>query len=660
MSIGNGGPETSADAATDELGGRLDALRAEARLAGKRITKPHPLVLSLRSDEDEVLLIPGSSWAAARDALTPYEVVLRGGSSVLVLLGAPSRRALDEALELGLAAVVRAQPTADELFVAIHTAFELLSARGRAARRGEWVTRYRSEIGELVEIAQALTTERRLDRLLELILEKGRYITRSDAGSIYVVEGDAPNISERMLRFTHTQNDSITFDAREFRVPVSERSMSGYVALHRTLLNIADVYELPEGAPYGFDATFDQTIGYRTRSMLCAPLLARSGEVLGVLQLINRKARAGDMLSEFTAAPDEVIPFDSRSESLLTTLASLAGVSLENAILAAENERMLEGFVRASVEAIEQRDPTTSGHSIRVARMSVGLARALQQGASPQYREVRWSGDDLRELEYASLLHDFGKIGVREQVLVKAKKLYPHELEAVRTRFELAERALDVERLERLVKLVRDGAPAAELVALDDEFSERRRDLAGALDVVCQCNEPTVLRGGDFATLEELGKRTFRDHEGRERPLLTPSEVTSLSVSRGSLTAEEFMEIRSHVVHTFQFLSTIPWGTKLRRVPAIAVGHHERLDGTGYPRGLRDAEIPLQSKIMAVSDIFDALTAADRPYKRSVPLERALDILGMEVRDGHIDGELVRVFREARVWDGLDEPLGSS
>lgn len=647
------------DQAAEALAAHVDVLRADVRLAGKRITKPHPLVVTVRGDDaQEVVVFPGTVWSLARDVLRPFDDAFKAGTALLVLIGSPSRRGLDEALARGLASTVGAAPTADELFVAIHSAFELLDARQRSQRRGEWVTRYRTEIGEIVEIAQALTTERRIDRLLELILEKGRYITGADAGSIYVVEGEAPNIGDRVLRFTHTQNDSVSFDAREFRVPVSERSMSGYVALHKTLLNIPDVYDLPEGAPYGFDRTFDQTIGYRTRSMLCAPLLARSGEVIGVLQLINRKSRSGDTLSEFRAEPNQVIPFDTRSENHLTTLASLAGVSLENAILAAENERMLEGFVRASVEAIEQRDPTTSGHSIRVAQMSVGLARAVQRADLARFRDVRWSPDDLRELEYASLLHDFGKIGVREQVLVKAKKLYPHELDAIRTRFELAERSLDVERLQRTLALVREQASEEQLRTLEEQFAERSRELSEALTLVCQCNEPTVLKGGDFATLEELGKRAFRDHEGRERPLLTPAEVASLSVPRGSLTTEEFAEIRSHVVHTFQFLSTIPWGRKLRRVPEIAVGHHERLDGTGYPHGLHDAAIPLQSKIMAVSDIFDALTAADRPYKRAVPLERALDILGMEVRDGHIDGDLVRIFREARVWDALDEKLG--
>lgn len=652
--------EETADARRieDPLGGLLALLRADVRLAGHRFAKPHPLVISVRGEgQHQVLLTPGALIDRARSVLAPFARSLVADQTALVLVGSPSRRGVDAAVGKGLAAILPLAPSADELFVGIHGAFALLGARERAERRGEWVTRYRNEIGEFAEIARALTTERKIDRLLELILEKGRAITGAEAGSIYVVEGDAADISDRFLRFKYTQNDAVSFDAREFRVPISERSMSGYVALRTTILNIADVYNLPEGAPYGFDPTFDRTIGYRTRSMLCAPLTSRNGEVIGVLQLINCRLRKSGEFALDLERSTEPVPFDSRGESLLTTLASLAGVSLENAILAAENEKMLEGFVRASVEAIEQRDPTTSGHSIRVARMSLALARAVERCDSGVYRDVRWSADDLRELEYASLLHDFGKIGVREQVLVKAKKLYPFELDSIHARFALARRSLDVEQLERTVVLMKSSAPPEALDELEVEFAARRAELDAALSKVCHCNEPTVLKGGDFAAIEELSTRSFRDERGIERPLLTAQEVASLSVARGSLTSEEFAEIRSHVEHTFKFLSAIPWGRKLRHVADIAVSHHERLDGTGYPHGLHAPAIPLQSKIMAVSDIFDALTAADRPYKRAVPLERALTILDMEVKDRHIDGELVRIFSESQAWTSLDQKL---
>ncbi|MBW2454424.1 MAG: hypothetical protein JRI68_07930, partial [Deltaproteobacteria bacterium] len=245
-----------------------------------------------------------------------------------------------------------------------------------------------------------------------------------------------------------------------------------------------------------------------------------------------------------------------------------------------------------------------------------------------------------------------------EQVLVKAKKLYPYDLELIRARFALALRSLEVEILNRKVDLARgkQRGDASLLEALDAEFEERRHKLDGAWKIIGDANEPKVLSGGDFVMLETIARQTYVDERGQEHPLLQAGEIECLSVPRGSLTPSEFDEIRSHVTHTREFLSTIPWGRKFRRVAQIAGAHHERLDGTGYPKRLHGSEIPLQSKIMTVNDIFDALTAADRPYKKAVPLARALDILDMEVKQGHIDGELVRILVASKTWEKLATP----
>ncbi|MGH7285906.1 MAG: HD domain-containing phosphohydrolase, partial [Polyangiaceae bacterium] len=265
----------------------------------------------------------------------------------------------------------------------------------------------------------------------------------------------------------------------------------------------------------------------------------------------------------------------------------------------------------------------------------------------------------LRELEYASLLHDFGKIGVREKVLVKAKKLFDEKLELIRARFDFVARSIEADVLARKVRALEKGSPKAELDALDREIAERRAELEVTFQSVINANEPTVLAQGDFQKIERLSHETYSDLRGEVRRLLDEDDVVSLSVKRGSLTPEEFDEIRSHVSHTFKFLSQIPWGKTLKRVPQIAGSHHERLNGSGYPNRLRADEIPVQSKMMSIADIYDALTASDRPYKKAVPLEKALDILGFEVKDGHIDAELVRIFREARVWEKI-EPLPKS
>jgi HD-GYP domain-containing protein (c-di-GMP phosphodiesterase class II) len=644
---------TDAPTSSSPLGalGRLfDALASDPRLADRVVVRPHPLVALVRGGDHVVLVAPAAVWDQGRDALRPFAHKLASSEALLLLLGRPSEPDLAQALNRGLGALLPASPTADELFVALHGAFELLEAKARSESRGKWLSRYRYELGELIEIAKAITTERELDKLLGLILEKSRFITGADAGSIYVVEGDDPDPARRMLRFKLSQNASVVFDSREFTVPVSARSMSGYVALHKKPLAIADVYDLPPHAPYGFDRSFDAKTSYRTKSMLCAPLFSRVGDVVGVLQLINKKRDPERKLLTAEDVEEQVVPFDERSAELLGTLASQAGISLENAILYDEIQRMLEGFVRASVEAIEQRDPTTSGHSRRVADLTLGLARAVERADAGPYRGISWTRDDLRELEYASLLHDFGKIGVREQVLLKAKKLFPDELATIRARFELAIRALEVDVLTRKLRAYERGAPAGDLAGLDRELAERRAELEAGFEAILAANEPTVLRGGDFARIEAIARERFTDLAGNVRALLEASEVASLSVPRGSLTTREMDEIRSHVTHTFEFLSQIPWGKQFRRVALIAGAHHERLNGTGYPNRLRAEEIPLQSKLMSVSDIFDALTAHDRPYKKAVPIDRALDILHLEVKEQHIDPELVRIFVEARVW----------
>jgi HD-GYP domain-containing protein (c-di-GMP phosphodiesterase class II) len=638
------------------LAGLAVTLKTDGRLTGKQVIQPHPLLLLVRDGDRVVLIAPAVAWEHGRELFKPFAGHFAEARGALILMGEPGAKSLDEAVNRGLCATVGAHPGVDELFVAIHNAFELIAARLRAEARGKSMNRYQYEIGEFFDIAHAITTERDIDKLLALILERSRYITGADAGSIYVVEGEDPDIGRRTLHFKLTQNDSVSFDAKEFLVPVNERSMSGYAALHRKLLNIADVYKLPPNSPYGFDRSFDAKVGYRTKSMLSIPLLSRVGDVIGVLQLINKKKDPQAKLIDLDEDLEGVIPFDKRSEDLVTTISSLAGIALENAILYAENQRMLEGFVRASVEAIEQRDPTTSGHSRRVAEMTVALAQAVEREEKGVYAGVSWSPDDLRELEYASLLHDFGKIGVREQVLVKAKKLYPHDLELVRSRFALAARSLELEILNRKMAAIQTGASAADLANVDHDFAERRQQLDRAWNVIVEANEPKVLSGGDFATLEAIAQQSYVDGEGEQRPLLTQIEIECLTIPRGSLTPTEFNEIRSHVVHTYEFLSTIPWGRKFRRVAQIAGAHHERLDGTGYPHRLHGSEIPVQSKIMTVSDIFDALTAADRPYKKAVPLDRAIDILHMEVKQGHVDAELVRIFVGSKSWGSLLEP----
>ena len=632
----------------DVLARIVKDLAADGRFASDVITRPHPLLVSVRRGEALTLIAPARVWDHGRELLRPFTARFAEGTALLVLLGRPHEADLSQAMNLGLASLLSEDPGPEELVVAVTRSLDLLDAKSRAERRGKWLRRYRYELGELVNIARAMTTERVVDKLFSVILEKSRYVTGADAGSLYVVEGDE---RDQRLRFKLTQNDSVSFDSREFTMPISNRSIAGSVALSKRPINIPDVYDLPPGSSYQFDRSFDARIGYRTKSMLVAPLISQRDEVIGVIQLINKKRDPEKRLLTADDVGDQVIPFDERSEELLGMVAAQAGVSLENAMLYDEIRRLFEGFVRASVEAIESRDPTTSGHSRRVADLTVELAKVVDAETTGPYKDAFFTREDLRELEYASVLHDFGKIGVRERVLVKAKKLYDEALDAIRQRFDYVAKCIEADVLARKVMLLERVAPAKELLLLDEEYQRRKGELEASFATILSANEPTVLAQGDFDRITEIAKETYVDLRGEVQRLLTDAEVEALSVRRGSLTNQEFDEIRGHVSHTYKFLSQIPWGKALRRVPLIAGAHHERLNGTGYPNRLRAEEIPVQSKMMSISDIYDALTASDRPYKKAVPLERALDILDYSVKDQHVDPDLVRIFREARIWE---------
>ena len=629
-----------------DLGSRLSQLCPR-----RRLHKPHPGILLVCDEDRWVLVATTTLWSVAEATFQPWLALREERPIAFILVGTLETAEPTGLRERAVLGLLRTDASDAELLLALENAFDWLRGKQVEDHRSESVNGYEHEFGSLAEIARALTTERDIDRLLGLILEKSRLVTGADAGSLYVVEAAEPSAELRKLHFKLSQNDSVEFDWREFTMPIDKRSMAGCVALDRQTIRLDDVYQLDESAPFGFDRSFDERISYRTKSMICTPLVTNRGDVIGVLQLINKKRVPHARLLSVADVERYVVPFDPRSEQLLTAVASQAGIALENALLYEEIRGLFDGFVRASVDAIESRDPTTSGHSRRVASYTVQLARAVERCSAGKYAKVIWCDEDLRELEYASLLHDFGKIGVRESVLVKAKKLHGFELERIRHRFDFIIKSLEADTWAKRCRLVEAGADAVQLLQLDTDYRERVDLLEQAWSVIEQANEPTVLAAGDFSQLNDLGELMYDSLDGQRRPWLAADEILSLSVKRGSLTSSEFDEIRGHVSHTYRFLSRIPWGRTFARVPLIAGAHHERLDGTGYPNQLNASQIPLQSKMMSIADIFDALTAHDRPYKRAVPVERALDILGLEVKDGHLDGELVQLFIDARAWD---------
>jgi HD-GYP domain-containing protein (c-di-GMP phosphodiesterase class II) len=525
-----------------------------------------------------------------------------------------------------------------------------LIERERAARHALKTAERERE--ELNQIGMALSSQRDIDALLELILAKARHITAADAGSLYLIEEDVEG--RRHLRFVLTQNDSFDFPFQAFVLPLAEDSMAGYTALRGEVLNFADAYKIPRDLPFQFNDRYDRDSGYRTRSLLTLPMRNARGETLGVLQLINCKRNPGALLQDPADVAKQVQPFRNRAVRLALSLASQAAVAYENRKLSQEIEGMLDGFVNAAVTAIEQRDPTTSGHSLRVAAYTQGLAEIVDSTITGPYAAARFNAAQLKELRYAALLHDFGKVGVREEVLVKAKKLYPLQMEVVRQRFNYIRKEIEASMVRRKLQAFMErgrGDALAEIARISEDFDQRMKAMDEYLAFILEANEPTLLEHGKFRRLREITAQYFLDPKGVERPFLNPDEANLLSIPKGSLDAAERAQIESHVIHTYVFLSQIPWTKELKQIPDIARAHHEKLNGTGYPYKLKSDEIPLPTKMMTICDIYDALTASDRPYKRAVPTGRALSILEDCVKAGEIDADLFRLFSEARVYD---------
>jgi len=533
---------------------------------------------------------------------------------------------------------------------AIESALEVLVLRERLAdQRRETAIAHERQV-DLVRVGIALTAERDLERLLQLILTTARELVNADAGSLYLIED---RNGDRLLRFVLAQNDSVPASMVTTTMPLDTGSLAGYVATTGEPVGVEDVRRLPPDVPYRFNPSFDLAIGYHTRSVLTAPIATRSGQVIGVLQLINRKLDRHARILSTEAADTQVRPFGHGEVALIRALAAQAAVAIENTRLVQEIEHLFEGFVRAAVVTIEQRDPSTSGHSLRVAHYTTSLARAVEQEPPEPYRGLRFSRDEMTQLRYAALLHDFGKIGVRESVLTKAKKLQPDRLALVQERFRHAARAHEVVMLRRLLEALQQlgRAPTdADLANFEVSLRQVKADLDNQLAVVLAANEPVVLEDATAHILSGLQRHAFVGDDGADIPLLLPEEARALSVPRGSLDEIERREMESHVVHSYQFLLTIPWPKRFADVPRIAYGHHEKLNGRGYPNRLVEEQIPPEVRMMTVSDIYDALTTGDRPYKRAVAPERALAILEDEAQRGFLDAALVKVFADARIY----------
>ena len=528
----------------------------------------------------------------------------------------------------------------------VHVAIENVALKQQLAQLEAEAHRRHRQFRELNRIGIALSAEKDIERLQSFILTTMRQLTHADGASLWLKmdEEGTPK-----LFLASSQNHSIDKDTYSaFTVPVDDRSVVGYTVTMGSSQIYDDAYNPPAGKPRG-GKTFDAQFGYRTKSMLTVPMRNYNDEVVGAVQLINAKRRFETRLTVDNVAT-EAISFQPDDVEMIESIASQAAVALDNKNLIDSIQALFDGFVQASVTAIEQRDPSTAGHSGRVEGMTTALARVINEIATGKFMDVNFTEDQLKELRYACLLHDFGKVGVREHILIKAKKLVPGQLEVIQARFEFIERSVQVKYATEKLEALRAGQNGKTLDEIDRRLETELGQLRDWVQSIVTANEPSVMPEDKASTLEFLSQQTYLDMSGRAHPMLEPQEFRFLSIRKGTLDPQERLEMESHVTHSFHFLTKIPWTPVMRGVPEIAYGHHEKLDGSGYPRGLAGEQIPLQARMMTIADIYDALTAQDRPYKRAVPTSTALDILHEEAGQGKLDRDLLDVFITKQVY----------
>jgi HD-GYP domain-containing protein (c-di-GMP phosphodiesterase class II) len=526
----------------------------------------------------------------------------------------------------------------------------LSCARHAGVRIRRRLARHKLEFRELSRIGMSLMLERDTDTLLRQIVDQGKRLTESDGGGMLLAETDAQGVT--YLRAVVARFDNLPdIGQGEHIVHIDDRSIMGHAARIREPVAVADAYDLPDDSPFGADPRFASLFGYYRKSMLAVPMLDHRNHLVGILAFVNRKSDPDARIANKEDADRFVLPYGDREVRLARSLASQAAVSIENSRLHVQIERILESVVKASVSAIDQRDATSAGHSVRVAALTTSIAASVERGGRGAYRDTRFTRRQIRELHFAALLHDFGKITVQEDVLVKAKKLPPVLWERVDSRFETIRVTMEREYYKQRasLRLSHDDERLAG-ARLEEELTAQLDQLDRMRAVVRVANEPALLPEQSVAELLDIAARTFPRRDGTQTPYLTPDELHFLQIPRGTLDDTERHEIESHAEETYRFLTKIPWTKDLENLAEYALGHHEKLDGSGYPKGLKGDEIPVQVRMITIADIFDALTESDRPYKPAVPADKALDIIRAEATAGRLDTDLVEIMIESEAY----------
>jgi HD-GYP domain-containing protein (c-di-GMP phosphodiesterase class II) len=515
----------------------------------------------------------------------------------------------------------------------------------------EQVARLNERLQHLTEIGLALSGEQNRDRLLEMIVGLARSITNADAGTLYIVDEKGQNLDWVVMqndtmgvRLGGTSGNPITLPpVRLFTAEGAENhaNVSSHVALTREVVNIPDVY-FAEGFDFTGTRRYDAGTGYRSQSMLVIPMQNHEHEIIGVLQLLNAKDRASGTVVAFS--PDGLASVES--------LATQAAVALTNTQLINGLKALLYSFMQSIAAAIDAKSPYTRGHIDRVVDLTMRIAETINAQTDGPYKDVRFDENEMEELKLAAWMHDVGKITTPVHVVDKATKLEAiiDRLEMIRTRFKFIGKALQAELLEKLLEMAGGGASRAEMFAVTEEMEKRRQDLEADLEFIVSCNKPGEFMSDErIARVKEIAARTYKDGD-QELPWLTENEVMNLCIRKGTLTDAERKIIEDHTVVTIDMLTRLPFPKRLARVPEFAGAHHEKLDGTGYPNHIGGDALSLQARILAVADVFEALTAKDRPYKEPMKLSQAMKIMGFMVKDHHVDPEVFGLFQSAGVF----------
>ena len=506
-----------------------------------------------------------------------------------------------------------------------------------------YAERLGGQIKKMSDIGRALSGVHDLNTLLEMIVDQARSFTNADAGTLYIVENNT-------LRFQIVQNDSLKIrmggksgETIPFPpVELKETNVSAFVARKGVSVNIPDVYDT-ELFDFTGPKKFDQSTGYRSKSMLVVPMRNHENDIIGVLQLLN----ATNPIS------NEVIAFSQDYENLSESLASQAAVSITNAKLIANMTELFEAFVKVMATAIDEKSPVTGGHIRRVAELTLTMAEVIHDLDEGHFKDKTFSPDQMYELRIAAYMHDIGKVTSPVEIVEKAKKLQTifDRIQYVRLRMAYISQKIELEGQEAKIKILQNGSSPEKLNSIEKETLEKLIEIEEILRFINKCNEPGEFLDDEILVrLKEVSEKTYIDDAGEQQPFLTADELVNLSIRRGSITEKERQKMQGHAAVTLKMLKQIPFTKKLKNIPDFAGAHHEFLNGKGYPLGLKGDEISFEGRLMAVTDIAEALTASDRPYKKAMPLETVYRILRSMVEGGELDPNLVELFIEKEVY----------